>query len=64
MELVYLARHFGVPMAEEDVTWSEVPGTKIQWWSPATMFRDLVLVKFAYGTGAWVARTEATAVTS
>ena len=51
-------------MAEEDVTWSEVPGTKIQWWAPATMFRDLVLVKFAYGTGAWVARSEESSVTS
>lgn len=64
VELVYLARHFKIPMVEEKVTWDEVPGTKIQWWAPATMAKDLLLVKVAYGTGAWVARGEETAVTA
>ena len=58
VELVYLARHFKVPLVEENVNWDEVPGTKIQWWAPLTMGRDLLLVKLAYATGAWTASGE------
>lgn len=59
VELIYLARRFKVPIAEESVTWSEVPGTKIPWWAPVTMGRDLLLVKLAYGAGFWYAHSEA-----
>jgi dolichyl-phosphate beta-glucosyltransferase len=64
VELVYLARRFKVPIVEENVNWDEVPGTKIQWWAPLSMGRDLVLVKAAYATGAWVAHGEQSAAAS
>ena len=58
VELVYLAHRFKIPVVEENVNWDEVPGTKIQWWAPLTMGRDLVLVKAAYASGFWVALDE------
>jgi dolichyl-phosphate beta-glucosyltransferase len=64
VELVYLAHCFKIPVVEENVNWDEIPGTKIQWWAPLSMARDLLLVKVAYCSGAWVARSEEASATS
>jgi dolichyl-phosphate beta-glucosyltransferase len=64
VELVYLARRFRIPIAEENVAWVEVAGSKIRFWSILSMAFDLVLLKTAYLTGAWAAVGEDAAVDS
>ena len=48
MELLYLAKHLGIPIAEVPVHWTEMPGSKVGILTPASMALDLVLVKWGY----------------
>lgn len=61
VELVYLAHRLQIPIAEENVTWHEIAGSKIRFWSIASMAFDLFIVKTAYLSGAWSVMGEAAA---
>ncbi|VDN21513.1 unnamed protein product [Gongylonema pulchrum] len=54
VELLFLAEHFCIPIAEVAVTWHEVDGSKIvpvlSW---IQMGRDLILIWFRYATALW-----------
>ncbi|RMZ52939.1 hypothetical protein APUTEX25_001058, partial [Auxenochlorella protothecoides] len=47
------ARVLCIPMAEVQVTWTEIPGSKLRVTSVISMALELVLIKVGYGTGAW-----------
>ncbi|KAL9230132.1 hypothetical protein vseg_005521 [Gypsophila vaccaria] len=53
VELVYLCKWFGIPMLEISVTWSEIPGSKVNILSIPNMLWELVLMSVGYRTGMW-----------
>lgn len=54
VELLYLAEHLNIPVAEVPVNWKEIEGSKIvPFWSWLQMGRDLVLIWFQYTTRIW-----------
>lgn len=59
VELVYLAARLGVPTAEECVNWTEIPGSKLRFYSVLSMAAELLMIKLAYSTGAWHVTSEA-----
>ncbi|KAL4450575.1 hypothetical protein ABPG77_000931 [Micractinium sp. CCAP 211/92] len=56
VELVYLAQQLKIPMAEVQVNWTEIPGSKIRVTSMAHMALELVMIKAGYGGGLWTVR--------
>lgn len=54
VELVFLAKRFRVPTAEESVDWQEVAGSKITPWSAGSMAWELAMMKVAYTAGWWI----------
>ena len=56
VELVYLAKQFKVPMAEVQVEWTEIPGSKVRITSIAHIAFELATIAVGYGTGAWQAQ--------
>mmetsp|Transcript_26205 Transcript_26205/g.47971 ORF Transcript_26205/g.47971 Transcript_26205/m.47971 type:complete len:267 (+) Transcript_26205:355-1155(+) len=48
VEVVLLCRFLGVPIAEVDVTWTEVPGSKLRVMSVVHMALELLLIKVSY----------------
>ncbi|EFN51845.1 hypothetical protein CHLNCDRAFT_27604 [Chlorella variabilis] len=52
VELVYLAQRLKVPMAEVQVNWTEIPGSKIRLTSMVHMALELAMIKMGYG-GEW-----------
>lgn len=57
VELVFLCKHFGIPMLEISVNWSEIPGSKVNPLSIPYMLWELVLMSVGYRTGMWRIRT-------
>lgn len=53
VELVYLCKWFRIPMVEISVTWSEIPGSKVNMLSIPNMLWELVLMSVGYRTGMW-----------
>jgi len=55
VELLYLAqKHFGIPIVEVAVNWTEIPGSKIDVFRESfNMGRDMVLVRFLYMFRVW-----------
>ncbi|KAL9275053.1 Dolichyl-phosphate beta-glucosyltransferase-like protein [Drosera capensis] len=53
VELVYLCKHFKIPIAELSVTWSEIPGSKVNPLSILNMLWEIVLMSVGYRTGMW-----------
>jgi dolichyl-phosphate beta-glucosyltransferase len=53
VELVHLAQVLKVPMAEVQVTWTEIPGSKVRLTSIAHIAFELAMLKIAYGSGMW-----------
>lgn len=53
VELVYLCKHFGIPIAEMSVNWSEIPGSKVNPLSIPNMLWELALMSVGYRTGMW-----------
>ncbi|GAB4831793.1 hypothetical protein Ancab_005805 [Ancistrocladus abbreviatus] len=53
VELVYLCKHFRIPMAEVSVTWSEIPGSKVNLLSIPYMLWEILLMSMGYRTGMW-----------
>ncbi|KAJ3669625.1 hypothetical protein LUZ60_011575 [Juncus effusus] len=53
VELVYLSKHLGIPMAEVSVNWTEIPGSKVRFTSIIHMLFELVLIRVGYGLGIW-----------
>jgi dolichyl-phosphate beta-glucosyltransferase len=64
VELIYLANRFRIPIAEENVAWTEVAGSKIRFWSVLSMAFELLMVKAAYTSGAWTVLGEHSAIDS
>lgn len=53
VELVYLCKWFGIPIIEISVTWSEIPGSKVNPLSIPNMLWELGLMSVGYRTGIW-----------
>lgn len=54
VELLFIAQHFRLPIAEIAVKWTEIDGSKVTpVWSWLQMGRDLFLIWFRYTIGAW-----------
>lgn len=53
VELVFLANQMKIPIAEENVTWTEVPGSKIKPWTVLSMAFEMLLIKSGYMSGLW-----------
>lgn len=54
VELLYLAEHLNIPVAEVPVNWKEIEGSKIvPFWSWLQMGRDLISIWFHYTTRIW-----------
>ncbi|XP_057523044.1 uncharacterized protein LOC130802936 [Amaranthus tricolor] len=53
IELVYLCKWFRIPMVEISVTWSEIPGSKVNLLSIPNMLWELALMSVGYRTGIW-----------
>lgn len=53
VELVYLCKHFNIPMIEISVNWSEIPGSKVNLLSIPNMLWELGLMSVGYRTGIW-----------
>ncbi|KAL4439689.1 hypothetical protein ABPG75_002690 [Micractinium tetrahymenae] len=56
VELVYLAQQLQIPMAEVQVNWTEIPGSKIRLTSIVHMALELAMIKTGYGGGLWTVR--------
>lgn len=56
VELVLLAQQLKIPMAEVQVTWTEIPGSKIRLTSMVHMALELFLLKAGYCGGLWKIR--------
>ncbi|GMH04276.1 hypothetical protein Nepgr_006115 [Nepenthes gracilis] len=56
VELVYLCKYFGIPTVEISVTWSEIPGSKVNPLSIPNMLWEIVLMSTGYRTGMWKIR--------
>lgn len=48
VELVYLADQLGVPITEVFVAWTEMPGSKIRFYSIITMALELLVIKVSH----------------
>eukprot|EP00963_Diacronema_lutheri_P001419 scaffold86_cov338-Pavlova_lutheri.AAC.82 len=48
VELIFLAKKLGIPVCEVAVNWTEIPGSKIRFWSMASMLVELITIKIAY----------------
>ncbi|XP_075562785.1 dolichyl-phosphate beta-glucosyltransferase isoform X3 [Pelecanus crispus] len=58
VELLYIAQHLGIPIAEVAVNWTEIEGSKlVPFWSWLQMGRDLLFIRLRYMTGAWQLET-------
>ncbi|PSC74459.1 Dolichyl-phosphate beta-glucosyltransferase [Micractinium conductrix] len=57
VELVYLAQQLKCPMAEVQVNWTEIPGSKIRVASMAHMALELAMIRLGYTGGVWKVRT-------
>ena len=64
VELVYLAAQLGIPMAEESVNWTEIPGSKLKFYSVFSMAVEMMMIKVAYATGTWRITPEASLPTA
>lgn len=64
VELIYLANRLRIPIAEENVAWTEVAGSKIRGWSVLSMAFELFLIKASYTAGVWTILGEHSAVDS
>eukprot|EP00897_Mesotaenium_endlicherianum_P003140 jgi/Mesen1/2854/ME000174S02119 len=53
VELVYLCKRLGIPMAEVSVTWTEIAGSKVRVSSVVHMLLELALVRLGYGFRLW-----------
>ncbi|XP_043698437.1 dolichyl-phosphate beta-glucosyltransferase isoform X2 [Telopea speciosissima] len=53
VELVYLCKHFCIPIIEISVNWSEIPGSKVNPLSIPNMLWELGLMSVGYRTGMW-----------
>ncbi|KAM7272120.1 hypothetical protein ACFE04_031334 [Oxalis oulophora] len=53
VELVFLSKRFGIPMAEISVNWTEIPGSKVNPLSIPNMLWELALMSVGYRTGMW-----------
>ncbi|KAJ4843055.1 hypothetical protein Tsubulata_026631 [Turnera subulata] len=53
VELVFLCKRFGIPMAEISVNWTEIPGSKVNPLSIPNMLWELALMSAGYRTGMW-----------
>ncbi|XP_043929242.1 dolichyl-phosphate beta-glucosyltransferase [Protopterus annectens] len=54
VELLHIAQHFSIPVAEIAVNWTEIDGSKlVPFWSWLQMGRDLLFIRLRYLTGAW-----------
>ncbi|KAK9813146.1 hypothetical protein WJX72_009856 [[Myrmecia] bisecta] len=58
VELIYLAKRLGIPIAETAVNWTEIPGSKIKITSMIHMAWELVAILVGYFR-LWHIRTEA-----
>jgi dolichyl-phosphate beta-glucosyltransferase len=56
VELVYLAQRLKVPMAEVQVNWTEIPGSKIRVTSMVHMAIELAMIRAGYSSGMWKVR--------
>ncbi|XP_037233100.1 dolichyl-phosphate beta-glucosyltransferase isoform X4 [Falco naumanni] len=58
VELLYIAQHLRIPIAEVAVNWTEIEGSKlVPFWSWLQMGRDLLFIRLRYMTGAWQIET-------
>lgn len=53
VELVYLCKLFRIPMVEISVTWTEIPGSKVNLLSIPNMLWEVALMCLGYRTGIW-----------
>ena len=58
VELLYVAKRLGLPIACVPVPWADVDGSKIRWHTPLRMLLDVVRVACLYGLGVWRLRLE------
>jgi len=57
VELLYLAQSMGMPIAEVEVNWAEIPGSKLNIiGTSATMARDLLVIRLCYMFRIWRVR--------
>lgn len=61
VDMLYLAQHFKIPLAEIAISWQEIEGTKmVPVWSWLQMGRDLVLISLRYSLGFWKIQSKPT----
>ncbi|KAI4352127.1 hypothetical protein L6164_006408 [Bauhinia variegata] len=53
VELVFLCKHFRIPISEISVNWTEIPGSKVNLLSIPNMLWEIVLMSVGYRTGMW-----------
>lgn len=53
MELLYLCKRLHIPVHEVAVTWTEIPGSKVNPLSIARMLVELFLIRVGYGLRYW-----------
>lgn len=54
VELLHIAQHFSIPIAEVAVNWTEIPGSKLSpLQASLQMARDLFMIRLRYLTGSW-----------
>jgi dolichyl-phosphate beta-glucosyltransferase len=53
VELVYVAQSLKVPMSEVQVTWTEIPGSKVRMTSIIHIAFELATIAVGYKTGMW-----------
>ena len=53
VELLFLAEQFDLGVSSAQVSFSDVPGSKINWWTPAEMLFDVLQVGTFYRLGLW-----------
>ncbi|CAK9876379.1 unnamed protein product [Sphagnum jensenii] len=57
VELVYLCKRLRIPVHEVAVTWAEIPGSKVHFFSFIHMLFELILVRLGYGFHIWKIHT-------
>ncbi|XP_024378689.1 uncharacterized protein [Physcomitrium patens] len=57
VELVYLCKRLRIPVSEVSITWAEIPGSKVRFYSFVHMLLELVLVRLGYGFHIWKIHT-------
>lgn len=60
VELVALAQRLAIPSVEVQVTWTEIPGSKLRATSLASMALELLAIRVCYGLGIWRIRDAST----